>query len=224
MTCPYYEDDLVTLYLGDCRDVDAWLSADVLVTDPPYGIAWSQPAYHGGTAHPGIVGDGDTSIRDWMLDRWGHQRPAVAFGHLKLPPPTGTRQVLVYQKASNSGIFGAVAGWRRDLEAIYLLGEWPAEPAGDSSLLRTHARAQGGLSGVVGRAGHPHAKPLDVMQEILAHCPPGIVADPFAGSGSTLVAAKLAGRRAIGVEIDERYCEAAARRLAQGVLDMAVTA
>ncbi len=217
---PYWQDDQVTLYLGDCREVTEWLAADVLVTDPPYGRGWRQ----GNTkrpgkrpdSHHGIAGDTDTTVRDDALRLWGNRR-SIVFGDLMLDNPPGTRQVLPWHK-TNAGFRGATAGFRRDAEAVYLIGPWPSGLGGRSSVLTTGARSQGGPAGVTGRYEHPHAKPVDVMETLIAACPPGVIADPFAGSGSTLVAARNQGRHAIGVEIDERYCEAAARRLDQGVL------
>lgn len=218
----YYSDDLVTLYHGDCREITEWLAADVLVTDPPYGRGWKQgetrkAMRRQSDAHAGIAGDKDTSVRDAALTMWGG-RLGVAFGDLMLPPPVGTKQVMVFRKAIDAGGHGATGGRRRDLEAIYLLGPWTSGLGGRSSLLASAASLQGGSHGVTGRYGHPHAKPVDVMEELIAMCPPGIIADPFSGSGSTLVAAKFQGRKAVGVEVDERYCEAAARRLSQGSL------
>ena len=221
MPAPYYADDLVTLYLGDCREVTEWLAADVLMTDPPYGRGWGQhgDSIHRGVSrgHNGIRGDASTRVRDEALSLWGSS-PSMAFGDLMLMPPTGTKQVLVYQKAPASGVRGAVGGWRRDAEAIYVIGSWPTGLGGRSSIITTGASNGGGWQSPAGRYGHPHAKPVDVMETLIAVSPPGVIADPFAGSGSTLIAARNLGRRAIGVEIDESYCEAAARRLAQGVL------
>jgi hypothetical protein len=221
---PYFADEQVTLFLGDCREITEWLAADVLVTDPPYGRNWRQGrkplAARGRNAddrHAGIAGDRDTTTRDAALQMWGG-RHALVFGDLMLAPPAGTRQVGVYRKGADAGNKGTFGGFRRDVEALYLIGPWKAGLNGRTSVLASSATLQGGSHGLAGRYGHPHAKPVDVMEELISACPPGVVADPFAGSGSTLVAARNQGRLAIGVELDERHCERIAKRLAQGAI------
>lgn len=226
MSVPYYQDDNVTLWHGDCLEVDGWLAGDVLVTDPPYGRDWrsgsgmtnSDGRGHGSVGHVGIAGDKDTVARDRALEAWGG-RPAVVFGDLLVAPPLHSVQVLIYAKPIDAGIKGARAGFRRDAEAIYLVGPWTAGVGGTSSVLTTSGLVAG-PRGIATRAGHPHAKPLDVLEALIARCPDGVIADPFAGSGSTLAAARNLGRRAVGVELEERYCELIARRLSQDVLNL----
>lgn len=188
------------------------LEADAIVTDPPYGIGWRQHGGRGsgrkwGAGHrsrrDGIAGDEGTALRDAVLARWA-PRPAAVFGSWRAAPPAGVVQTLVHHKPRGSGVVGATLGWRRDSEPIYLVGRWPRRPVAWSSVL--HSALPSGSN-----RAHPHAKPVDVLEA-------GVVLDPFAGSGSTLVAAKLLGRRAIGIEVDERWCESAARRLRQEVL------
>ena len=226
MSEPYYSDDLVTLYHGDCREVLAWLEADVLVTDPPYGIAWkanpnwTNASGQGGHRSSGnalaIENDADLTARDDALGLWG-DRPAAVFGDILKPHPQGAVHALIYAKPADAGIRGARAGRRKDVEAIFLVGPWPVGVGGKSSIIRTNGRVAG-PRGVALRAGHPHAKPLDVMEELIGLHPEGVIADPFAGSGSTLAAAKHAGRKAIGVELDKGYCELIAKRLTQDTL------
>lgn len=218
---PYYEADGVTIYHGDCRAVDAWLTADVLVTDPPYGRSWRQGDTNTArgwapTNHAGIANDAGTGERDFVLAAWG-SRPALVFGDLMVPPPPHVKHVLIYDKGRSAGFTGSIAGFRRNAEAIFVLGSgWKSGLGGASCVLTTAVSTGGNLAR---QTGHPHTKPLDLMEKLVAISPPGVVADPFMGSGTTLVAAASLGRRAIGVEVDERYCEVAANRLAQGALD-----
>lgn len=216
---PYYEDEFVRLFLGDCLDVTEWLSADALFLDPPYGRDWKQGSLKHKAHSGGIINDTDTSVRDQALRMWGTERTAACFGDLMLPPPPGTKQVLVYKKPADAGLRGATGGFRRDLEAIYLLGKWSAGIGGSSSLLTTRASNVGGFVGLSASCGHPHAKPQDIITQVITHMQqPAVIADPFTGSGSILIAARNLSLRAVGVEIDERYAERCARRLAQGTL------
>lgn len=218
---PYYADDQVTLYHGDCLEIDAWLKADVLVTDPPYGRSWKQGNLGGHTSNDsryGIANDHDTTTRDVALNQWG-AKCGIVFGDLMLRPPAGTKLPAVFQKFSTEGFRGSVAGVRRDTEAIYFIGPWPSGLGGRSSVFATRRMASGASGSVAVSGGHPHTKPGDVMETLLDLCPPGVIADPFVGGGSTLVAARNLGRKVIGVEIEERYCEIAAKRLDQMAFD-----
>jgi hypothetical protein len=217
MSTPYYADEHVTLYHGDCREVDIWESAHCLVTDPPFGIAWFAHSYNRsgrGQSRDGIAGDADTAARDYVIGQWGQIKPAAVFGHSLLAPPFGTKHTLVWRKPNDAGLTGAIAGWRRDWEAIYLLGNWPPRNPPRSGVISTTSVGMWSYLN-----GHPHAKPVSLFEVICEGLPRGMIADPFAGSGSTLIAARNLGRKAIGVEIEERYCEIAARRLDQLCLD-----
>lgn len=216
---PYYEDGSVTIYHGDCREfLSEWSPSDaVMVTDPPYGIGWKRGTNNAraSKAHAGIVGDNDTSARDEILGLWG-SAPAIVFGSVHVAPPSRLVQTLIWHKPADTGVVGSVTGFRRDVEAIYLCGRIPRRTVQWSSVLRaSHPKRY--------HQEHPHAKPVDLMALLVGLVPQILVLDPFAGSGSTLVAAKMLGRRAVGIEVEERYCEIAAKRCAQEVLDMGQT-
>jgi site-specific DNA-methyltransferase (adenine-specific) len=202
---PYYQDDAVTIYHGDCRDVLPGLTADSVFADPPYGA-------------------GKAGWDDAVPDGWIHLLPAVApvaaitpgqRNVLSLPPRIGDlfyRWTLapVIANATVRGDLG-FGNWIPVLlytrEGVSLYG-----PRQDTKTFS--------IRGVM--PDHPSPKPIGVMRWVLSCLPGASVVDPFCGSGSTLRAAKDIGRRAIGIEIEERYCEIAARRCAQEVLDLGV--
>lgn len=211
---PYYEDDACVIYHGDCREVDAWLTADVLVTDPPYGIGHSSNKSGAPRRGEEIANDRTVDVRDGVLDVWG-DRPAVVFGSCRMPPPRiAVRGTLVWDKGGHVGMGDLSFPWKQNWEHIYVAGDGFAGRRGPG-VLRVNA-----LAPWAGEITHPHEKPVELLHALLSKCPPGVVADPFMGSGTTLRAAKNLGRRAIGVELEERYCEIAAKRLAQEVLDL----
>lgn len=213
---PYYTDDSVTLYHGACLEIDAWLDADVLVTDPPYGIAYqsnlNRDKRNTKRGRP-IASDANTAARDAVLDRWS-TRPAIVFGRWDAPRPANVRARLIWDKGNTVGMGDLSLPWGRSEEEIYVLGSGFVGKRSGSVI-----RVQMLMSADRHRPDHPTPKPVPLMERLIEKCPPGVIADPFAGSGSTLIAARNLGRKAIGVELEERYCELVARRLAQDVLD-----
>ena len=220
---PYYQDERVTLYHGDCLELaDLWTCADVLVTDPPYGMAYRDRL----GKHEAIHGDDDTAVRDRAIELWGGESPMLVFGSWRVERPTGLRNLLIWDKGTDLGM-GVSTPWGLSHEEVYVLGTWPALTPGGRvreggvpcrvpSVIRAAKPNNASASRVL---DHPTPKPVALMETLIYRCPPGTIADPFAGSGSTGVAAKALGRKAVLVELEERYCEIAARRLSQDVLN-----
>jgi hypothetical protein len=121
MTQPYYQDDRVTLYHGDCREVTEWLAADVLVTDPPYGIAYAAVA--GSRMHRDIANDHDFTTTEAAVETWGpgtwHYSPAMELAktswghHLGIPvrlPPHGITPTSIRHRTATGAIADPFAG------------------------------------------------------------------------------------------------------------------
>lgn len=243
---PYYTDDQVTLYLGDCRDIIPTLSGvDAVLTDPPYSsggmyradrAASTQNKYqisHETTRSYGAF-SGDNrdqrSFEKWV-DCWATQCLGIVAEGGGLAVFIDWRNIACVVDAIQ------VAGWvyrgltpwhkgtdlrpnrgwfRRNVEFVVWGSAGPMVTAPDADYFDGLfvARVNDGDK------QHQTGKPVNLMEQMVAIRPEWrSFLDPFAGSGSTLIAAKNQGKRAIGIELDEAYCEIAAKRLTQEVLD-----
>jgi site-specific DNA-methyltransferase (adenine-specific) len=219
----YYQDDFVTLYHGDCLELTDWTKCDVLVTDPPYGINIEQRfgswygLYERERQKSVIANDKTTVVRDEALKLW-QDKPAIVFGSWKMPRPLDTRHRLIWHKQGQAPGPTNSPFMSQD-EEIYILGKGFIST---SPPMRSVITTKENRSIQVAKIGHPTPKPVGLMELLLARCPDGTIADPFAGSGATLLAARNLGRKVIGVEMEEKYCELIANRLSQQTFDLGV--
>lgn len=215
---PYYEDDWTAIYNADCRDVLGSLKGDLVLTDPPFGIGLSYGESFEDT--PQYLSD---LIKD-VVPICRQVAPATlltcgpANVHL-YPPPTWVLSWFI-PGGSASTPWG-FSTW----QPILAYGDDPYLKKGLGRRADSLTRSNQGARISIERSifGHPCPKPLPAWKQILLRgstAEGDVIIDPFMGSGTTLRAAKDLGRKAIGIEIEEKFCEAAAQRLAQEVLDL----
>jgi len=211
---PYYQDDAVTLYCGDCREILPTLGRfDLLLTDPPYGIDYN-PTRSQGSAASGsrkklekVINDDaafDPSLLMPLGDAilWGANNYAA-----RLNPSNGW---LIWDKRDCGTLFKGFIASDAELAWTNITGRTHMFSHRWCGHLRDSERSD---------FFHPTQKPIALMRWCLSFAPDAAtILDPFAVSGKTGVAAKLEGRKATLIEMEERYCEIAANRLSQGVL------
>lgn len=210
---PYYQDDAVQIYHGDCRDILPCLSqVELVVTDPPYGIKYHSGYYKYGNPHKNITGDNalPTDIITKCIDLSTHGTLVFCRWENLLEIPT-PKSFIVWAK--NNWTAGDLDhAYARSWEAIAF---WPGPKHRfihrPSDVLHFDRVPPTSLD-------HPTEKPVGVLRKLIGDNEGNPILDPFCGSGTTLRAAKDLGRKAIGIEIEEKYCEIAARRMAQTVM------
>lgn len=229
----YYQDEYVTLHHGDSREIMAGMEASsvkAILTDPPYTERTHSKARkntadgigHGITTFGSITDEDLESIltecgrvsQGWVVATLDY-RHAVKFDAV---PPKGL-------KCQRVGV------WVKTNPTPQITGDRPAQ--GWEAIAYLHkekgrSKWNGGgkhgnyVTPIAAPEGHPTAKPLSIMRDWvnLFSDAGDTVLDPFAGSGTTLRAAVDNGRKAIGIELNEAYCELIAKRLSQGALDI----
>jgi len=222
---PYYEHAGITIYHGDCREVLPSIEFDVVVTDPPYGVL--EPGDFNprvrddrGASH-GLVRDTYLSYVDTYDNFVGTVVPALNLAILaskRAAVFTGPHIQEQAKAKAIGGIYCAAGcgrhhwGFKTFLPVLFY-GNAPNLHLGcKPNTIQSTATAHGDVD-------HPCPKPLSWMRWLvsLASLETETILDPFCGSGTTLEACKILGRCAIGIEIEEQYCEIAAKRLSQEV-------
>lgn len=215
---PYYDDgNGIVIYHGDSRDIiqDSWMEGEdaVVISDPPFGIS-HESGWNSSWSRTQIANDSTSEARDCVLDLL-NKFPAAIFGSWKVSRPESTKAILIWDKGAAFGMGDLSFPWKNSFEEIYIIGDGWKHDRRDEGVIRGHfcafSEAQGRL--------HPNEKPVSLLQYLMLRHPATTVIDPFMGSGPTCKAAKNLGKKFIGIEIEERYCEAAARRLQQEVFD-----
>lgn len=211
---PYYQDSMVTIYHGDCREIVPPPGRfDLLLTDPPYGVDFKgKKTKH--TKPSGGYLSGDSDIGPTVVARYlDIVTRAIVF--------PGTRLMRHYPPWSDCGGVFCPSGSGRGrwgfmlFSPILFYGPRPLRPGMYPTGFQSFAIAD--------KSEHPCPKPIEWMLWCIRLAGDGVqtIVDPFAGSGTTGLAAKRLGRKAVLIEIEERYCEVAARRL--GAVPKAMT-
>ena len=212
---PYYEHAGITIYHGDCREILPTLPDGAIVSDPPYGMKWDASTKVRGF-FPGdkrirasakvkwepIAEDNKPFDPSFMLSR----KEVILWGFNHFPQHLTKGTALVWLKRYDDG-FGSFLS---DAEIA-----WMNKGCG------VYCKRDVSMQGKSSTRVHPAQKPVDLLQWCIGFVDAQTILDPFMGSGTTLVAAKNLSRKAVGIEIEERYCEIAAKRLSQEVFDFA---
>jgi len=220
---PYYDDGQITIYHGDCREILPALDpVDLVLTDPPYGIDG------GSGSHNRKRGKGNYFAAFEDTPEYIETVAAAVIRYLVERTPSvivtpGNTCMMLYPQPDSFGVFYQPAA-----VGLQTFGNLDAQPILYYGKNQTKKNFGTPCSYVLTEApeknGHPCVKPIKAWKKLLANTslPGHTVLDPFMGSGTTLRAAKDLGRRAIGIEIEERYCEIAVKRLAQSVLPLEI--
>ena len=211
---PYYEHAGITIYHGDCREVLPTLDkVDLVLTDPPYGIGdkWTKGVMENRKGQKsrlwgkGETWDDSTPCSSLINSTIAAGTHAIVWGgnYFEVPP---SRQWLIWDKIQTFTGADAEMAW--------------TNLPGTVRCFRMARAAAFGICNGKDYKEHPTQKPIKLISWCVSQCPdePQTILDPFMGSGTTLRAAKDLGRKAIGIEIEEKYCEIAANRLRQEVL------
>jgi DNA modification methylase len=224
-----YQSDLVTLWHGDCAEVIAGMprdSVDLIATDPPYGVKWQSHRRNDRFAR--IAGDDGSldvpGILGLATDALPNSRHVYVFGYLPEDLAgsmwlASTAQLIWDKDRPGSGDLSATWGpsWEPITFGVHVKSKTNLSNGYGNLTARLRRGSVIRVKPARGKAvtRHPTEKPVELMRQLIesSSLPGDVVFDPFAGSGSTLVAAVLAGRRALGVELDPGYVATAIDRI-----------
>jgi site-specific DNA-methyltransferase (adenine-specific) len=219
---PYYQDNAVIIYHADCRDILPHLpKVDLVLTDPPYGIniGHSDKRVGHGLHKESFGTDDDRTLNEIvipvmteLIDSVGQVVAFIGWSSIcKYPPPDALGGIHCI-----SGVGVSRWGFTHFVPVLFY-GKCPTQRNGCQPNV---------IDSVVTSecSEHPCAKPIAWLKWLVnfASLRNQLILDPFMGSGTTLRAAKDLGRKAIGIEIEEKYCEIAAKRMSQTVMELRV--